>query len=62
MTTTKMHKRHSDCKGTVLAADLEEFIARDLCRSMRSLQQEMSIFKTTVIMMVSEDGVTKFMQ
>jgi hypothetical protein len=24
-----MHKRHSDCKGTVLAADLEELIARD---------------------------------
>ncbi len=26
MTTTKMHKRHRDCQGTVLAADLEEFI------------------------------------
>jgi hypothetical protein len=56
MTTTKMHKRHSNCKGTVLAADLEELIAWGLRSSMRPLMaQEMSIFRTTVITMVSED-------
>ncbi len=54
-TTIKMHKRHSNCKGTVLAADLEELIARGLRRSMRPLAQEMSIFRTTVRTMVSED-------
>jgi hypothetical protein len=55
MTTTKMHKRHSDCKGTVLAADLEELIARDSHRFMRFLAPEMGIFRTTVRTMVSED-------
>ncbi len=50
-----MHKMHSDCKGTVLTADLEELIARDPRRSMRSLAQEMSIFRTTVRTVVSED-------
>ncbi len=55
MTTTKIHKRHSNCKGTVLAADLEELIARGLRRSMRPLAWEMSIFRTTVRTIVSED-------
>ncbi len=55
MTTTKMHQRHSDCKGTVLAADLEELLARDSHRSMRSLAPEMGIFTTTARIMVSED-------
>jgi hypothetical protein len=40
MTTTKIHKRHSDCKGTVLAVDLEVLFARDLRRSLRSLAQD----------------------
>jgi hypothetical protein len=55
MTTTKMHKRHRDSKGTVLAANLEELNARDPRRSMRSLAQERSIFITTVRTVVSED-------
>jgi hypothetical protein len=55
MTTTKMHKRHSNCKGTVLAGDLEQPIAWGLRSSMRPLAQEMSIFRTTVRTMVSED-------
>jgi hypothetical protein len=55
MTTTKMQKMHSDCKGTVLAANLEELITRDPRRSMRSLTQERSVFRATVRTMVSED-------
>ncbi len=55
MTTTKMHKMHRDCKRTVLAADLEELNARDPRRPMKSLVQEISIFRTTVTTIVSED-------
>jgi hypothetical protein len=55
MTTTKMHKRHRDCKRTLLAADLEELNARDPRRPMMSLAQEMSISRTTVRTVVSED-------
>ncbi len=50
-----MHKRHSAQKGIVLAADLEELNARGPRRSMRSLAQETSIFRTTVRKIVSED-------
>jgi hypothetical protein len=39
----------------VLAADLEELNARGPRRSMRSLAQETSIFRTTVRKIVSED-------
>jgi hypothetical protein len=46
---------HSDCKGTVLAANLEELITRDSRRFMRSFAQEKSIFRTTVRTMMSED-------
>jgi hypothetical protein len=46
MTKLKVHKRSSDCKRTVLAADLEDLIIRD---------QEMSIFSTDISKMVSED-------
>ncbi len=59
MTTTKMQKMHSDCKGTVLAANLEKLITRDPRRSMKSLAQERSIFRTTVRTMVSEDLIYK---
>jgi hypothetical protein len=55
MTTTKMHKKHRDCKRIVLAAGLEELNARYPRRSMRPLAQEMSIFRTTVKQVVSED-------
>jgi hypothetical protein len=40
---------------TVLDADLEELNARDPRKSMRSLAQEMGIFRTTVRKIVSED-------
>ncbi len=46
---------HSDCKGTVLAANLEELITRDSRMFMRSFAQERSIFRTTVRTMMSED-------
>ncbi len=48
-----MHKRHRDCKGTVLAADLEELIKRDPSRPLRSLVQEMSILQNNC----ANDGV-----
>jgi hypothetical protein len=48
-------KRSSNCKGTVLAVDMEELITRDPGRSIRSLAQEMSIYGTAVRKMVSED-------
>ncbi len=51
----KIHKRHSDYKGTALAEDLSEIISRDPGRSMRSMAQEMNISRTTVRKMVSED-------
>ena len=50
-----MHNRHNVSKGTILAADLEELITRGPRRSMRSLAQEMRIFRTTVRTVVSED-------
>jgi hypothetical protein len=50
-----MPKRLSAYKGIVLAADLEELNAKDPRRSMRSLAQKMSIFRTTVRKIVSED-------
>jgi hypothetical protein len=55
ITTTKVHKRHRDCMGTVLAADLEELITRDPSRpmSMMSLVQEMSVFQNNC----EKDGV-----
>jgi hypothetical protein len=50
-----VHKRSSDCKRTVPAADLEELIIRDPYRSLRPLAQEMSISSTDVSTMESED-------
>jgi hypothetical protein len=53
---TKVKKMHSDSKGTVLAANLEELITRDPRRFMRSfLAQERNVFRTTVRTMVAED-------
>ena len=51
----KVHKRSSDCKKTVLAADLEDLIIRDPDRSLRFLAQEMSISSTDISKMMSED-------
>jgi hypothetical protein len=42
-------------EGTVLAANLDEFITRDTSRSMRSLSQEINISRKTVGRMVSEE-------
>ncbi len=53
---TNIKKMHSDCKGTAVAANLEELITRDPRRFMRSfLAQERSFFRATVRTMVSED-------
>jgi hypothetical protein len=38
-----VHKRSSDLKRTVLAANLEELFIRDPYSSLRSLAQEMSV-------------------
>jgi hypothetical protein len=49
-----VHKRSSDRKRIVAAANLEELIIGDPNRSLRSLAQEMSISGTDVSKMVSE--------
>ncbi len=54
LTKWKVHKRSSDRKRIVVAANLEELIIGDPNRSLRSLAQEMSISSTDVSKMVSE--------
>jgi hypothetical protein len=50
-----VHKKHRDCKGTVLGADLEELITRNPGRPMWSLAQEINISRNNGRTMVTED-------
>jgi hypothetical protein len=50
-----VHKKHRDCKGTTLGADLEELITRNPGRPMWSLAKEINISRNNGRTMVTED-------